>query len=73
MNNFSVLIITKGNIVVANVALQMLYIHRIRRVFDVWLSLHDFNIAAETGDAFGVTLNYGIDLLNRPEKDVGQE
>lgn len=40
---------------------------------DLRLGIHDLQVAFKAGNAFGITLNDRVDLLDRTEEDVGEQ
>lgn len=67
-----VCLITEAYVIKGNIAAQRACINGPRLVGDVRLCINNFKITLEAGNTLRITLDNGIDLLDRPEEDIGQ-
>ena len=63
-------LVAEGDALVADVAAQMPDVDGVRRVRDVGRGLQQLEVALESGDAFRIGLQHGVDLLDRPEETL---
>lgn len=69
----TIVVIAEADVSEDNISAQRTDFHRTRLIGDIRLCINHLKITLEPGNTFRIALDNGIDFLNRPEKDIGQQ